>query len=179
MTWSVRTAERTADRAAFGFTTPPAKFPELADHVSFRWDAVEWYEEDERVYAHARDPHKRLDVLRSSRHVHVEVAGVTIADSHRPTLLFETMLPVRYYLPREDVRTDLLQPSETRTRCPYKGVASYWSVHANGVVVPDIVWSYPDPIPENPRIRDLFCFFNERVDVTVDGQLERPWTPWS
>jgi uncharacterized protein (DUF427 family) len=179
VTWSVHAAGRTAERGAFGFATPPAEFPELADHVSFRWDAVEWYEEEERVLVHARDPHKRVDVLHSSRHVHVEVAGVTIADSHRPTLLFETMLPVRYYLPREDVRTDLLQPSETRTRCPYKGEASYWSVHANGVVVPDVVWSYRDPIPENPRIRDLFCFFNERVDVTVDGKLERPWTPWS
>jgi len=179
VTWSVRAAGRTADRAAYGFATPPAEFPELADHVSFRWDAVEWYEEDERAFMHARDPHKRVDVLRSSRHVHVEVAGVTVADSHRPSLVFETLLPPRYYLPREDVRTDLLVPSDTTSICPYKGVASYWSVHANGVVVPDIVWSYRDPIPENPRLRDLFCFFNERVDVTVNGQLDRPWTPWT
>jgi uncharacterized protein (DUF427 family) len=179
VTWSVRAAGRIADRAAYGFASPPVDRPELADHVSFRWDAVEWYEEDERVFVHARDPHKRIDVLRSSRHVHVEVAGVTVADSHRPTLLFETMLPPRYYLPREDVRTDLLVPSDTTSMCPYKGVASYWSVHADGVVMPDVVWSYPDPIPENPRIRDLFCFFNERVDVTVDGQLDRPWTPWA
>lgn len=179
VTWSVRGARRTADRAAYGFATSPAEFPQLADHVSFRWDAVEWYEEDERVFVHARDPHKRVDVRRSSRHVHVEVAGVTVADSHRTTLLFETMLPPRYYLPREDVRTDLLVPSKTTSMCPYKGVASYWSVHANGVMVPDVVWSYRDPIPENPHIRDLFCFFNERVDVTVDDQLERPWTPWA
>jgi uncharacterized protein (DUF427 family) len=111
--------------------------------------------------------------------VRVEVAGVTVADSRRPTLLFETMLPPRYYLPREDVRTDLLTPSDTTSICPHKGEASYWSIHVNGVVVPDAVWSYRDPIPENPRIRDLFCFFNERVDVTVDGQLDKPWTPWA
>lgn len=179
--WSVRAGGRTVERAAYGYTTPPEGLPTLADHVSFRWNAVEWYEEDQRALVHARDPHKRVDALRSSRHVQVDVAGVRVADSHRPTLLFETMLPPRYYLPRDDVRTDLLAPSRTTSQCPYKGVASYWSVHANGVVVPDMVWSYEDPIPENPRIRDLFCFFQERDDVTltVDGQVERPWTPWS
>lgn len=174
VTWCVRAGGRTARRGAYATSSGPA------GHISFRWDTLEWYEEDERVVAHARDPHKRVDVVRSSRHVRVEIAGVTVADSHRPTLLFETMLPARFYLPRDDVRTDLLVPSDHTSICPYKGVASYWSVHANGTVAPDVVWSYREPIPENPRIRDLFCFFNERVDVKVDGRrLARAWTPWS
>ena len=95
-------------------------------------------------------------------------------------ILFETTLPVRYYLPFEDVRRDLLEPSDLVTMCPYKGTARYWSVRAGGELVPDLFWSYPDPIPENPKIKDLVAFFNERVDLTVDGGLQdRPQTPWS
>lgn len=154
--------------------------PELAGHVTFSWDDVDWYEESEQIHVHARDPHKRVDVIPSSRHVRVEVDGHTLADTKRPSLLFETWLPTRYYLPRDDVRTDLLEPSDTTSRCPYKGTARYWSARIGDRVAEDVVWSYPDPIQENPRIKDLLCFFNERVDLTVDGQRqERPNTPWS
>jgi uncharacterized protein (DUF427 family) len=91
-------------------------------------------------------------------------------------VLYETHLPTRYYLPAEDVRMDLLTASETVTRCPYKGVARYWS-HPD---LPDAAWSYPDPIPENPKIRDLVCFYDERVDVVIDGvPQDRPVTPFS
>ncbi len=138
------------------------------------------YEEEEEVFVHARDPYKRVDAIASSRHVEVSVGGVTVADSRRPILLFETMLPTRYYLPREDVRMDVLQSSDTKTRCPYKGIASYWSARVGDRLVLDIVWSYPDPIKENPKIKELMCFFNERVDLTVDGELRpRPRTKWS
>jgi uncharacterized protein (DUF427 family) len=94
-------------------------------------------------------------------------------------LLFETTLPVRYYLPPADIHQEMV-PSQTRTVCPYKGVATWWSTRIGNQLVEDIAWSYPSPIPENPRIAGLICFRNERVDLTVDGeQLERPVTPWS
>ena len=113
---------------------------------------------------------------RSSRHVRVEVGGELVADSERPLLLFETGLPVRYYLPREDVRMDLLQPSGTRSVCAYKGEASHYSA----VGAEDVAWTYPDPLPDNAEIRDTIAFYNENVDITVDGEaLERPSTQWS
>jgi len=103
-----------------------------------------------------------------------------VAETRRPRLLFETNLPTRYYIPRLDVRMDVLEPTQTSTRCPYKGVASYWSVKAASAVHPDVAWSYKSPIPECPKIENLIAFFNERVDMDVDGErLERPRTPWS
>jgi uncharacterized protein (DUF427 family) len=133
------------------------------------------------VYVHARDPYKRVDVLHSSRHVRVVVAGEVVADTRRPRLLFETGLPTRYYLPRPDVRMDLLVSSATETRCPYKGIASYYSLRVGGTLVEDIAWSYRFPIPECAKIENLVCFFNERVEATyVDGEREaKPRTRWS
>jgi uncharacterized protein (DUF427 family) len=154
---------------------------ELKDYVTIHWDAADaWFEEDDEVFVHARDPYHRVDVLSSSRHVEVRVNGVLVADTRRPRLLFETGLPVRYYIPKPDVRMDLLEPTATRTRCPYKGEAVYWSVQAGGEVAADIVWSYPYPIPEIPKIENLLAFFNEKVDITVDGvPHDRPVTKWS
>jgi len=174
-TWSVRARHARADRAAW---THP--HPKLAGHVTFSWRQLEWYEEDERVVVHALDPYKRVDTRRSSRQVEIRVGGETVARSVRPLLLFETSLPTRYYLPFADVRVEFLEPSDTVTVCPYKGRARYWSVRAGGVRVPDAAWSYPDPIPENPKIRDLVCFFTERVDLFVDGVAQgRTVSPWS
>jgi uncharacterized protein (DUF427 family) len=111
--------------------------------------------------------------------VRVEADGVLLAESTRPLLLFETALPVRYYLPPEDVRAQLL-PSTTASTCPYKGVAVWWSARSGDRVLDDVAWSYPAPVPENPRIAGRICFRNERVDLVVDGErLERPQTPWS
>jgi uncharacterized protein (DUF427 family) len=179
-TWTVSAGGRRAVRAAWTHEQPLGAMATLADHVTFSWRQLEWYEEDEQVVVHARDPHKRVDTLRSSRRVQVYVAGERVADSVRPLLLFETLLPTRYYLPFEDVRTELLEASDTVTVCPYKGRARYWSLRVGDALVPDAAWSYPDPIAENPKIRDLLCFFNERVDLVVDGEkLARPVTPWS
>jgi uncharacterized protein (DUF427 family) len=151
-------------------------FDELKGHVSFSWETLEWYEEDEQVFVHARPMHSRVDTLRSSRRVEVFIGGDRVASSVRPLLLFETHLPTRYYLPFADVRMDLLTASDTVTRCPYKGVARYWS-HPE---LRDAAWSYPDPIPENPKIRDLIAFYNERVDIVLDGvPQERPVSPFS
>jgi uncharacterized protein (DUF427 family) len=170
--WSVAAGGLRADGAAWDND----EFGELKGHVTFSWKLLDWYEEDEQVFEHARSPYHRVDTLRSSRRVEVFVGGDRVANSVRPLLLVETSLPVRYYLPPADVRTDLFTASDTVTRCPWKGVARYLS-HPD---VPDVAWSYPDPIPENPKIRDLICFYNERVDLVIDGvRQERPRTPFS
>jgi len=178
--WTVTAGNKHADAAAWTYPDPSGKTAALAGHVTFSWRQVEWYEEDERALVHARDPYKRVDTLRSSRRVQVFAGGTLVADSIRPLLLFETHLPTRYYLPFGDVRTELLEASDTVTSCPYKGEARYWSVRAGDTFVQDAAWSYPSPVPENPKIKGLLAFFNERVDLVVDGErLERPETSWS
>jgi uncharacterized protein (DUF427 family) len=128
---------------------------------------------------HPRDPFHRIDVLASSRHLRLELDGHVLAESSRPMLLFETMLPVRYYLPRGDVRAKLVR-SDTHTYCAYKGKASYWSANVGGRLVPDLAWTYREPLTDASRVGGLIAFFNERVDVVLDGQRsERPVTPWS
>ena len=169
------------DDAAIQLQDLPPAVAEADGMWTFSWDGrVQWFEEAAEVFVHAKDTSKRVDVLPSERHVRVEVAGELVAESRRPHALFEIPLPTRWYLPADDVRMDLLEPSDTVTMCPYKGTARYWSVRAGGQLHRDLAWSYPDPIPENPRIAGLICFFNERVDLTVDGELQaRPETPWS
>ena len=150
--------------------------PDLADYAILDFPAFEWHEEDEPVIGHPHDPFSRIEVLRSSRHVRVELNGQLLAESTRPMLLFETLLPVRFYLPREDV-TVPLEPSETTTYCPYKGQASYDSVPDGPR---DVAWTYREPLHDAEPVRDRICFFDERVDVFVDGQRrDRPVTPWT
>ncbi len=158
-----------------------AEIDEIAGYVSFNWRSMSrWFEEDEEVYVHARDPYKRVDILQSSRHIEVVIGGVTVADSYRPKLLFETGLPVRYYLPKTDVRLDLLVSSDTATSCPYKGDAEYWHVSTEDGLVEDILWSYPTPVAESAPIAGYVSFYNEKVDIIVDGELEaRPETVFS
>jgi uncharacterized protein (DUF427 family) len=179
--WSVEVGEQRAPDSAWGFPQPLPEAAELKDHVTFRWSDMEaWFEEDEEVFVHARDPYTRVDVLHSSRHVKVVIDGVTVAESRRPRLLLETHLPTRYYLPKLDVRLDLLTPSETHTQCPYKGVASYYNLTVNGKTYQDFVWYYPAPLPEIPKIENLLCFYNEKVDLYVDGELqEKPQSPFA
>jgi uncharacterized protein (DUF427 family) len=158
----------------WGYPEPIA--PWLEGFVAFYGDAMDgWYEEDEQVFGHPRDPYSRIDVLKSSRRVKVSVDGTVLAESDRPIMLFETGLPARYYLPREDVRLDLLEPSETRSQCPYKGQARYWSYGSA-----DIAWTYEDPLHDAGGVRDLICFLDERADIEVDGRpQERPHSRWS
>jgi uncharacterized protein (DUF427 family) len=170
--WSVVAGGRQADDAAWS----DDRFEQLKGHVTFSWETLDWYEEDEQVFVHARSPRHRVDTVHSSRRVQVLIDGEEVANSTRPVLLFETHLPTRYYLPFADVRTDLLTAGETVSRCTYKGVASYWS-HP---LLADAAWSHPDPIGEIPKIRDLLCFYNERVDIVLDGEPQtRPVTPFS
>jgi uncharacterized protein (DUF427 family) len=169
----------TAAGAARRYPDPPAD--ELREAVRLEWSAMtEWLEEDEPVYVHPRNPYTRVDILASSRHLRVELDGVVLAESHSPRILFETGLPPRYYLPLSDVRMPLLRPSERRTGCPYKGTASYWSVEVNGQRHEDLVWTYRAPLPEAQKIAGLACFYDERVDVYIDGvRQERPRTKFS
>jgi uncharacterized protein (DUF427 family) len=165
------------ERAAYFYP----KQPEVEGYITLPWHKVDhWYEEEEEVFVHARDPYKRVDVMPSSRHVQVVIDGVTVAETKQPSLLFETSLPTRYYLPAADVNTSYLTSTDSHTRCPYKGMASYWNVSVGEKVYKDLVWSYPDPIPECPKIKGLLCFYNEKVDLYVDGELqERPETYWT
>ena len=150
---------------------------ELADYLILDFDGFDaWYEEDERNVAHPRDPFHRIDIVHSSRHVRIEVGGEVVGESSRPYLLFEPPLPVRYYLPPEDVKTELLTPTEKRTFCAYKGQAAYRSVAGED----DVAWTYLQPLREASEVTGRIAFFNERVDIVVDGErLERPITPWS
>jgi uncharacterized protein (DUF427 family) len=180
--WSIVVGDRRIENAVWGYPVPIEGAPDLSGYVAFYWNKVDnWFEEDEEVYVHARDPYKRVDALRSSRHVEIRIKGETIADTTHPILLFETGLPTRYYIPKLDVRGDLLRPSALTTACPYKGLASYFSVEVPGAgIVENIAWVYPNPIPQIPTIENHLSFFNEHVDVVVDGQMqERPTTAWS
>ena len=166
---------------ARAYTKPTGDRAALEGHLTFYWDQMDaWFEEDEEVFVHPRDPYTRVDSVHSSRHVRVVINDVILGDTRRPILLFETGLPTRYYIPKLDVRMDLLEPSDSITRCPYKGVARYWSARVGDKLVKDIVWSYPAPIPECPKIENLLSFYNEHVDLYVDGVLQdRPITPFS
>jgi uncharacterized protein (DUF427 family) len=172
--WHVQVGDRIAENAAVSYEAFPG-------YVSFEWNAMDaWFEEDDEIYKHARDPYHRIDVLNSSRHVRVEIDGVTVAESGRPRVLFETGIPTRFYLPAADVRMEHLTPTDTHSVCPYKGTASYWSVTVNGTTYDDLVWGYPNPITECPKIEGLLCFYNEKVDLYLDGELqERPSSNWS
>ena len=169
--FDVIAGEETGATAAFRPTDP-----DLADYVILEFAAFEWREEDEPVLSHPHDPFSRIDVLSSSRHVRIELDGRLLAESNQPMLLFETLLPVRFYLRREDVAVHL-KSSNIATYCAYKGRASYYSVPDGPR---DVAWTYRDPLHDAEPVRDRLCFFDERVDVIVDGKhRDRPVTPWS
>jgi uncharacterized protein (DUF427 family) len=169
--FSVHTAEGEPvsidDRVGAGFRLADA---DLAGYVVLDFAAFDdWYEEDERIAGHPRDPYHRVDVRQSARPVRIEVAGEVVAETTQARLLFETQLPTRFYIPREDIRSEL-QPGDRRTYCPYKGGASYWSLDAGGRRREDIAWSYEQPLPDAVAIAALVAFWDERVDVFLDGE---------
>jgi uncharacterized protein (DUF427 family) len=150
----------------------------VAGFVRFEWSSVQWFEEDELIVGHPRNPYSRVDALRSHRHVRVELDGAVLADTHSPVLLFETGLPTRYYVDRTDVSFENLIPSDTETLCPYKGTTSgYWSVQVGGVVHQDLAWTYEYPLPSVSAIAGMVAFYNEKVDLVIDDErLSRPST---
>jgi uncharacterized protein (DUF427 family) len=160
---------------------PDAPTEELRSAVRIDWQAMtSWFEEDVEVFTHPRSPYTRVDVLPSSRRVQVLVDGVEVADSTSPRILFETGLPPRYYLPKPDVRMDLLTPSDRVSHCPYKGQAEYWTIDTGKRKVNGAAWGYRYPLPESAGVAGLVCFLDERVDIMIDGvQQERPKSPFS
>ncbi len=180
--WSVKVGQWVAENAVWSYLEPLPEAAAIRGYMAFYWNKMDhWYEEDDEVFVHPRDPYKRVDVMNSSRQVRVVLGGETVAESRRARFLFETGLPTRYYVPAEDVRTELLEATDKHTRCPYKGVASYWSVRVGGELYENIVWGYPEPIPECPKIKGYLCFFNEKVDdILVGGEaVPKVETPWS
>ncbi|WP_047866132.1 DUF427 domain-containing protein [Rubrobacter aplysinae] len=168
---SVEAGSRTAENAVWAYPNAEGVFAPLAGYAAIYFGAMDhWYEEDEEIHVHPRDPYTRVDVLDSSRHVRVLAGGETVAETDSPKLLFETGLPVRYYIPPEDVRTEALSESESRARCPYKGEATYYSVETGDVRVEDAGFSYPEPLKEAREVADHFCFLGEGVTVEVDGE---------
>jgi len=166
---------------AWEYPEPLVGVRTIKDHVAFDFHRMDrWLEEDEEIFEHPKDPYHRIDVYRTSRRVRVSLAGELLAESSRPLALFESNLPVRWYLPAEDVHARLV-PSSTVTTCGYKGRANYYNVElVSGEVVLDVVWYYRQPLRDGVAVRDLLCFFNERVDVELDGEPQpRPRTPWS
>jgi len=169
--FTVAAGGKEAVAAALHYERSP--FEDLRDAIRLEWKAMDaWFEEDEQVFTHPRDPYTRVDVLSSSRNVRVELNGVTIAKTAKPTLLFETGLPTRYYLPKTHIRMDLLRPSDTVSDCPYKGRAEYWSLRAGDEDRPDVAWSYRSPFPESQKIAGLLSFYPEKIDLFVDGVLQ-------
>jgi uncharacterized protein (DUF427 family) len=179
ITYNVHGGDKEVVAGARRFVGAPSE--ELRNLVAFHWKKMDgWFEEAEEIFAHPRDPHHRVDVLRSRRHVRIEVDGETAAESAAPVLLFETGLPTRYYLDASDVRMDLLIPTDTTTQCPYKGNARYWDLDNGKTRYPNFAWSYPFPVPEASKIAGLLCFYNEKVNLFLDGERqERPSSPFS
>ncbi len=173
--YSLNTGESLVEDACWRYLEPPPGCPPIADYLAFYWPKMShWYEEDEEVFVHARDPFRRVDCLPSSRRVEVFVDGEKVAESKRGVFLFETGQPTRYYLPIADIRLDLLTASKYQSRCPYKGIASYYHLSVNGKRHDNLVWYYPEPVHESARIKGLVSFYNEFVDkILVDG-VEQP-----
>lgn len=175
--WNIRSGNRSVEDGAWSIEEPLPSLTDISDYVAFSWEEMDaWFEEDEEVFVHARDPHKRIDVLKSLRKVKVILEGEIIAESSRPTLLFETGLPTRYYLKKEDFQLDLVL-TQKKTSCPYKGDASYWSLISKDKAFENFLWGYKDPLPECGKISGLFSFYNEKVDLYVDGSLEEKPKP--
>jgi len=154
----------------------------LAGIARFEWAALDaWYEEDEQVFVHPRDPYTRVDALRSTRHIRIELDGEVLAESDSPVLVFETGLPTRYYLNRTEVKFTHLTPTSTGTARPYKGITSgYWTAQIGEASYPDIAWTHDFPTRQLLPITGLVAFYNEMVDITLDGQpLTRPVTHFS
>lgn len=169
--WSLKVGDRVAENAVWYYPEPTDEAPWLEGYAAFYWESMDaWLDEEQEIRGHLPDPYHRVDVRPSSRHVRVTAHGETIAESERPLALFETGLGVRFYLPPDHVRRDLLESSDTETVCPYKGTASWWTLNVNGARIEDAAWSYPDPLDESLEARDHITFSGEGIAVEVDGE---------
>lgn len=168
--WSIRVHDRTAENAVWAYAEPPDSAAWLRGYQAFDFDALDaWFDEDEEIIGHLRDPYHRVDVRASSRHVVVLGGDQAIADTFRPNILSETGLPNRYYIPTEDVRRAVLKPSATHTVCPYKGTASYYAVSVDGRRLSDVAWFYPQPLENAQKVAGHLCYLGDGITLEVDG----------
>jgi uncharacterized protein (DUF427 family) len=176
--YTIRAGGEEVKDGAWYYPDPLPGAPPIKGLIAFYFNRMgRWLEEGEEIGVHPRDPYHRVDVLATDRHIRVSLEGTVLAETDRAVALFESNLPARWYLPAEDVKVEL-EPSDTLTRCPYKGTASYYSAKVEGGK--DLVWYYEQPLDEVGRIKGLVCFFNEKVDIELDGELQqRPDSPWS
>jgi len=176
--YTIRAGGEEVKDGAWYYPDPLPGAPPIKGLIAFYFNRMgRWLEEGEEIGVHPRDPYHRVDVLATDRHIRVSLEGTVLAETDRAVALFESNLPARWYLPAEDVKVEL-EPSDTLTRCPYKGTASYYSAEVEGGK--DLVWYYEQPLDEVGRIKGLVCFFNEKVDIELDGELQqRPDSPWS
>ena len=176
--YTIRAGGEEVKDGAWYYPDPLPCAPPIKGLIAFYFNRMgRWLEEGEEIGVHPRDPYHRVDVLATDRHIRVSLEGTVLAETDRAVALFESNLPARWYLPAEDVKVEL-EPSDTLTRCPYKGTASYYSAKVEGGK--DLVWYYEQPLDEVGRIKGLVCFFNEKVDIELDGELQqRPDSPWS
>jgi uncharacterized protein (DUF427 family) len=178
---TLRVGDRVEEAAAWYYPDPLPGAEAIRDHIAFYFGRMDhWFEEDTEIFAHAKDIYHRIDCYPSSRHVRVSLDGELLAESTRAMVLYESNLPPRWYLPKEDVSAKLVS-SDTATVCGYKGWASYYSVELpDGQLVKDLVWYYPEPFHDGAPVKDLLCFLDEQVDLEVDGEQQgRPQTAWS
>lgn len=173
--WTVRAGDRVAENAVWAYPEPLPGASWLDGYAALYFSAMDaWYDEEEPVEGHLRDPFHRVDARRARRNVKVtaQVGGetVTLAETGRPTVVSETGLPNRLYLPADDVRFDLLEPSETRTICPYKGTAEYWSLRDGDRTVADVAWAYPHPLEDAAKLAGHVCFLHDDVTVEVGAR---------
>lgn len=167
--WSIRVGDEIAENAVWGYDHPIEGAPDLSPYVAFYFDRLDhWYEEDEELFGHPRDPFHRIDVRRSQQRVRVSVDGAVVADSTSPKLLFETGLPVRYYLPTSNWDASMLTPSALVTTCPYKGRASYHGVRGAAGEVADLLWRYGEPLSDGRDVAGMLCAPQEHERVTVE-----------
>jgi uncharacterized protein (DUF427 family) len=176
--YTLRAGGEVVENGAWYYSDPLPGAPPIAGLIAFYFNRMGcWWEEGEMINVHPRDPYHRIDVLATDRHITIALDGAVLAETDRALALFESNLPTRWYMPVEDVRAEL-EPSDTVTRCPYKGTAAYRSVKVEGGT--DLVWYYEQPLDEVARITGLVCFFNEKVDIDLDGEAQqRPQSPWS
>ncbi len=171
--WHLRVGDELVENAVWTYDAKTRR-PDFEGYVAFKWRAMDrWFEEEEELFYHPRNPYHRVDTVASSRHIEVYVDDQKVADTHKPFLLHETGLPTRYYLPVEDVDPDFLAPSDTNSYCPYKGKASYYDLVVNGDRIDDAVWYYPEPLPEAPKLKDTVAFWSdkdERIRIIADGE---------
>lgn len=168
--WTAIVGDRVAANAVWSYLEPPDSAKWLRGYRAIDWDAMdEWFDEDERIEGHLRDPYHRVDVRASSRHVRILLHGAVVTETRRPKVLSETGVPNRFYIPPEDVEPARLEPSRKRTVCPYKGRASYWSLRVGDMLLDDAAWSYESPLENASKVAGHVCFLHDDLDVEVDG----------